>query len=73
LKDQYKGSDRKNSQFHNRLSDFIHSGFALDDKNQETFEVRNELESAAVFRIRPNWNTKQDIIADWAFVGNVSW
>ena len=62
----------KNAKFHNRLSDLIHSGFSLDENNKETFEVMNELESAAIYRIRPNWNSK-DFLTDWSLVGGVPW
>ena len=49
LQKEYKGADMKNAKFHNRLSDLIHSGFALDENNKETFEVMNELESSKDF------------------------
>ena len=72
LLEAYKGSDNRNSMYHNRLSDLVHDGFSLDENYTETFEVMNELESAAVYRIRPRWNPK-DQLNDWSRVGNESW
>ena len=55
--------------YHNRLSDFIHDGFAADPVTfKETFEVRNELETAVVYRIRPKWNFKE-LHTDWSRLG----
>ena len=60
--------------YHNRLSDLIHDGYAADPVTfKETFEVRNELETAAVYRIRPKWNFKE-FLTDWSRLGdNKDW
>ena len=69
----YKPDGMANSRYQNRLADFIHSGFYNDPEDgSEKFKVMNELESAAVYRIRPNWNQK-DFLTDWSLVGGEPW
>ena len=73
LVEEYKPVGFANSRYQNRLADFIHFGYYSDPKDgSEKFEVMNQLESAAVYRIRPKWN-ERDFLTDWSLIKGVPW